>query len=206
MNKFIIRAYLRTPLIKQGYMTLDALLMAVLERGDVSDLIKCTDGLYCASAAFTVDEIGTEKAAFVASMRPELTPEWVDVIASNSKSGDVGIGDRRAREGGNVISTYEASLCRAVEWYGTGDKDAVLAALQDVKFVGKRRASGFGEVVRWEVEDGELDGIVGYLGEPLRPVPADRWTEGGDHVAVDTAWKPPYWAVGNRDRCYAPMD
>jgi CRISPR type IV-associated protein Csf3 len=103
-----------------------------------------------------------------------------------------------------VINSYDARVASSVVWYATGDKDAVLAVLRDVKFIGKRRASGYGEVIRWEAEDGELDGLVGYLNDPLRPVPADRWTEGGDQIAIDTAWKPPYWAIENRAKCYAP--
>ncbi len=205
MKPFVIRANLRTPVIFNGYMTLDALLMAELQRGDITDLIHCVDDLYFASAAVLESEAGKIKASFVASMRPELTPEWLDVIAPNSnKNTDVAIGDSRYREAGNVINSYDARVASSVVWYATGDKDAVLAVLRDVKFIGKRRASGYGEVIRWEAEDGELDGLVGYLNDPLRPVPADRWTEGGDQIAIDTAWKPPYWAIENRAKCYAP--
>lgn len=206
MTPFTIRAHLRTPVIKHGYLTLDALLMAELQRGDVDDMIKCVDGLYYASAAVLDDEFGSIKASFVASMRPERTPEWLDVIAPNSrKNTDVSIGDSRAREAGNVINAYNAKVCSAVVWYATGDRDAALAALQGVRFIGKRRAAGYGEVVRWETEDGDLDGLVGYLNDPLRPIPADRWTAGGDQIAIDTAWKPPYWAIENRAKCYAPV-
>lgn len=208
MHRFTLRAYLRSPVIRQGYLTLDALLMAELGRGDVSDLIRCDDGLYCASAAFMADEIAQQPAAFVASMRPERTPEWLDVILPNSTNAlghkDVGIGERRAREAGNVISTYTAKVAGAVEWYATGDKDAVLAALQGVCFIGKRRAAGYGEVVRWEADPGELDGLVGYLSEPLRPIPVVRWPHGGDHIAIDTAWRPAYWEIRNRAKCFAP--
>jgi hypothetical protein len=204
MTPFIIRAHLCTPVIFNGYMTLDALLMAELQRGDVSDLIKCVDDLYFASAAVLDDTSGSIKASFVASMRPQFTPEWLDVIQPNTKAGDVSIGDSRAREAGNVINAYDAKVAASVVWYATGNKDAVLEVLREVKFIGKRRASGYGEVSRWEVEDGELDGLVGYLSDPLRPIPADRWTEGGDQIAIDTAWKPPYWEIENRAKCYAP--
>lgn len=205
LEKFILRAYLKTPVIKNGYMTLDALLMAELAR-EVPDILKCEDGLYYASAAFLVDEAGSQKASFVASMRADRTPEWLDVISSNTKGGDVAIGDSRAREAGNVINSYDAKIARAVEWYATGHMADVIAALESVRFIGKRRSAGFGEVIRWEVERGDLDGLVGYLGEPLRPIPASRWTEGGDQIAIDTAWKPPYWEIGNRARCFAPME
>ncbi len=204
MNPFIVRARLRTPLIRNGYMTLDALLMAELQCGDVSHMVKCVDGLYYASAAVLADVTGNIKASFVASMRPDRTPEWLNVVAPNTKSGDLFIGDSRYREAGNVINAYDATVASAVVWYATGDKDAVLEVLQEVRFIGKRRAAGYGEVTCWEVEDGDLDGLTGYLAEPLRPIPVDRWTEGGDQIAIDTAWKPPYWAIENRAKCYAP--
>jgi 5-methylcytosine-specific restriction endonuclease McrA len=115
VKPFVIRANLRSPVIFNGYMTLDALLMAELQRGDVSDLIHCVDDLYFASAAVLESEAGKIKASFVASMRPELTPEWLDVIAPNSnKNTDVAIGDSRYREAGNVINSYDARVTDAV--------------------------------------------------------------------------------------------
>lgn len=205
LERFILRAYLRTPVIKNGYMTLDAVLMAELGR-EVTDILMCEDGLYYASAAFLVDDAGSQKAAFVASMRADRTPEWLGVIRGNTKNDDVAIGEARAREAGNVINSYDAKIACAVEWYATGQMATAKAALEGVRFIGKRRNAGFGEVIRWEAEQGNLDGLVGYFGEPLRPIPASRWTEGGDQIAIDTAWKPPYWEIGNRARCFAPME
>lgn len=154
MECFTLRAYLKTPVIRLGYMTLDALLMAELGRGDVGDLIRCEDDLYYASAAFLVGEVATQKAAFVASMRPERSPQWLDVIQPFAENAlgelDVGIGERGAREVGNVINDYPAKVAGAVEWYATGEREAVLKALQHVRFIGKRRAAGYGEVWRWE--------------------------------------------------------
>lgn len=204
MERFTLRAHLRSPIIQRGFGTLDALLMAVLGRGDVSELLRCEDGLYYASAGMPTDVVDKQRASFVASMRPERTPEWLDVIAPNTRQGDVQIGVARQREAGNVLNAYSAVVAQAVEWYATGDMPSVLQVVQDIPFIGKRRASGFGEVIRWEVESGELDGLVGYLGEPLRPIPTERWTEGGDWVPVEAAWKAPYWDVRNRTRCFVP--
>jgi hypothetical protein len=201
---FVLRAHLRSPVIQRGYSTLDALLMAVLGRGDVSDLLRCEDGLYYASAGFPVEVIDQALAAFVASMRPEHTPGWSQVIQGNTRGGDVQIGLTRQRQGGNVLNAYTAQVARAVEWYATGDLEAVLKAVRDVPFIGKRRSAGYGEVERWETEPGDLDGVVGYLGEPLRPVPTERWTAGGDWIPVEAAWKAPYWEVRNRTRCFVP--
>jgi hypothetical protein len=53
MEKFSLRAYVKTPVINRGQVTLDALLMAVRGCGDVSDLLQCVDGLYFASAGLS---------------------------------------------------------------------------------------------------------------------------------------------------------
>lgn len=204
MEQIIVTARLKTPVIRNGYMTLDALLMAELQTGDVSHLLKQVDGLYYASAAILDNEAGGITASFVASMRPQHTPQWIDMIKSNTKAGDVAIGDSRAREAGNVINAYAAQVADAVVWYAVGDKSAVLEIVRDIRFIGKRRASGFGEVARWSVEEGELDGLVGYADEPLRPVPVSMWTHGGNHVVMDCAWKPPYWRIENRSKCFVP--
>lgn len=214
MKRFTVRAHLRAPLIRRGYITLDALLMSVLQRGDVSDLLLCEDGLYFASAGM-IDGGLSQRAAFVASMRPEHSPHWLATIRPNThtaglpqtdqgRMNDLKIGLARQREAGNILSAYTATQTPHIEWYGTGEADAVLAAVRDVPFIGKRRTAGYGEVVRWEVEAGDLDGIVGHFGEPLRPVPVDRWRHGGDFVPMEAAWKAPYWEVRNRTCCYLP--
>ena len=221
MRPFVMRTELLTPVVIQGYLTLDALLMATLDTGDVSHLLKLEDGLYSASAAFLVDQGSIKhRAAFVASLRPEHTPEWRELIRPNTKNSnlpplmtdqeakgslnDLRIGLARQREGGNIINAYQAVSARSVEWYATGDADAVLEILKDLEFIGKRRSAGYGQVAGWVIDEGELDGITGYLGEPLRPLPVERWTHGGDWVPVEAAWKAPYWDVRNRTKCYVP--
>ena len=202
---FTLRAVLRSPYIARGHATLDALLMAVLQRGDVCDLIQCVDDLYYASGVIPVDSTGIYRAAFVASMRPDRSPEWLEVIKPNSRGGtDVAIGLSRQREAGAIVNAYTAVVCRAVEWHATGDMAAVLNVVREVRFIGKRRGSGFGEVEGWEAEPGELDGLVDFLGEPLRPIPFDRWTGGGDHPAMEAAWRAPYWNPAIRAKCIAP--
>ena len=204
MKPFTLRAHLRTPIIRRGFVTLDALLMATLGRGDITDLLQCEDGLYFASSGFAVDAAPVQNAAFVASMRAERTPEWLDLIKPRTRDGDLGIDPSRQREGGNIINSYQATYARAIEWYGTGHGDQVLEVVQGVAFIGKRRAAGYGEVSQWEIAAGDLDGVVGYAGEPLRPVPTERWTAGGAWIPVEAAWKAPYWEVRNRTRCFVP--
>jgi hypothetical protein len=105
----------------RGYLTLDALLMAQLATGDVSNLLKVDAQLYYASAAFLVDPYEEkQKASFVASMRPEHHPELRELIAPNTytpkappfqhkhrvggKLNDVAIGRTRRLEAGNILN------------------------------------------------------------------------------------------------------
>jgi hypothetical protein len=46
MIRFVLCARLKTPFIRQGFVTLDALPMAVMGRGDVSDMLHCENGLF----------------------------------------------------------------------------------------------------------------------------------------------------------------
>lgn len=215
MERFKLLARLITPTIRRGYLTLDALLMSQLERGDVSDLLHCEDGLYFASAGFAPSVGLKQRASFVASLRPERTTEWLDVIKPNtttpglpsvggSKLNDVKVGLARQREGGNILNRYEATVAPLIEWYGIGDPQAILDVVSNIPFIGKKRTSGYGEVIEWSVEQGELDGICGHFGEPLRPIPTERWVHGGDWIPVEAAWKAPYWEIRNRTKCYVP--
>jgi hypothetical protein len=220
VEKFSIRAHLETPIIFRGQVTLDALLMSVLGKSDVSHLLRCDEDLYFASAVILESTGLEQRAAFVASMRPEHTPEWRDLIRPNTKTegipatsipadmgrlNDVVIGVARQRTAGNILSGYWAKTTPFVEWHAIGDPEAVLNVLKDVPCIGKRRVAGYGEVDRWELSQSELDGVSGYMNEPLRPVPVERWVHGGDWIPVEAAWKAPYWEVRNRTKCYVPI-
>ena len=194
--------------------------MSVLGMGDVGHLLRCDDDLYFASAVIPESTGLEQRAAFVASMRPEHTPEWRDLIRPNTKTegipatsapadtgrlNDVVIGVARQRTAGNILSGYWAKTTPFVEWHAVGDPEAVLNVLKDVPCIGKRRVAGYGEVGRWELQQSELDGVSGYMNEPLRPVPVERWVHGGDWIPVEAAWKAPYWEVRNRTKCYVPI-
>lgn len=178
--------------------------MSSLCTGDVSHLLRCDDDLYYASSGFAVNAVATQKVSFVASMRPEHSTYWLDVIKTNTQDNDLRIGLTRQRESGNIINAYSATVVSAIEWYATGHMQPVLEAVQSIHFIGKKRTSGYGEVSQWEAEASDLDGLVGYGAEPLRPVPTERWTGSSNLIPVEAAWKAPYWEVKNRTRCFVP--
>jgi hypothetical protein len=204
MDRFVLRANLNAPLIARGWLTLDAFLMAVLVTDQVSHLVRCEDGLYYASAAFPGGPFSEMAAPFVASLRAEVTPEWSSYLKPNTNDGDVRVGLARQREGGNILNRYVARSVAFVEWYGEGNAQAILETVRSVPAIGKRRSAGYGEVLSWEVDAGDVDGICGAFGEPLRPVPIDRWEGDPNCLVVEAAWKGPYWDVRNRAKCAVP--
>lgn len=207
-KQFSVTAHLSAPFVTGGgYMTLDGLLAARLFE-DLQDIeaahdavpIRRNAGLAHASGAI-YEAVSVERIAFVAQLRAghALNP---DLIKKN-KSGAL---HRNVSDNAfcNVMNAYSLITAPAITWYGEGDPDQVERLLSDVQFIGKRRASGFGRVARWEFSEGDLDGIIGYAGEPLRPVPIDRFTGDDGGPVVDAAWRLPYWSPLNRAACYVP--
>lgn len=207
MNKTIkITATMKSPFIKTGHMTIDGILAAQLfdelndvEKAHASIPLKQTDGLFHASGAI-FEPFEKKRASFIAAFRETHSID-PDLIKKNKggllhKKFDSSLT--------NVMNSYPAYSAPEITWYAEGDIAEVERLLRPIQFLGKRRASGFGEVERWEIEDGELDGLVGYDGEPLRPTPIEMFTGDKSLPIVDAAWRPAYWNVLNRSACYAP--
>ena len=207
MEKIKVTAHLTAPVVTGGgYMTLDGLLAALLfdELQDVDSAhaaipVKHTNGLYHASAV-VMEPIDRGRIAFIASLRPQHSID-PDHIAKN-KRGEL----HRKFDTSltNVMNSYQMLTVPTATWYVEGDAERIQQLLAPVQFIGKRRASGFGRVARWEFEQDELDGIEGPFGEPLRPVPRDLFSGDKSLPVVDAAWRPAYWRVEHRAACYVP--
>lgn len=206
-HKIRVTAAMRSPFIRVGYMTLDGLLAAIRfdETGDIevahTDLpLAHTAGLWHASGAI-FEPIEKARTVFIAGLRPghSIDP---DLIKKNKygqlhKKFDTSLT--------NVMNTYSVFTAPTITWYAEGDGARIRQMLDSVQFIGKRRASGLGEVRHWVVEPDDLDGVVGPFGEPLRPVPVEMFTGDKSGPVVDAAWRPAYWNVENRAACFAPQ-
>ena len=212
MEKLKITAKMKTPFITGGgYMTFDALLAGILfdqlqdvEMAHSSVPIQCTDGLFHASAAF-YESIDQSRIAFVANLRADHSIS-LDQIQKN-KAGDGPhrkLGRTRTREFGAVMNSYDCHFAEQIEWYVDGNADEILKLIDPISFIGKRRASGFGEVDQWDIEKAELNGLTGILDEPLRPIPIEMFKGDPSSIKVDAAWRPAYWHPDNRAICFAP--
>lgn len=186
----------------RGQLTLDALLASALfdRTGNVQQAIegvpiRCDDRLFWASRAY-FDEWPVTPLAMVQSMKPDDI--WLD--PANLKKNKHGALHRKFESMPDaILNTYEAVTSTSIHWYCTGDQDAILDLLQDITHIGKKRTA---LVLNWELETGDLDGLHGYLDEPIRPVPIDRWDGDRSGVVVDAAWAPAYWDVRNRTACF----
>ena len=211
MEKLTITAHMKTPFITGGgYMTFDALLAGILfdqlqdvEAAHSSVPVKCTDGLFHASAAM-YEPLDQSRVAFVANMRAEHSLD-ADLFP-RKKNGAIHkkIGRHRRRDFGMVMNSYDSVQVESLEWHVEGDNEEIFKLINPISFIGKRRASGFGEVDRWSIEPSELDGLTGFLDEPMRPIPIERFKGDTASLKVDAAWRPAYWHPANRAICYAP--
>ena len=203
MDKLRITATLSGPLITGGgYLTLDALLASAvygltqsIDQAHNHLPLKQVDGLYHASAA-VYEPLATGKVAIVQSMRPDdvwLDHRWL----KKNKQGAVHT--KFSNLSDNILNTYKTLTMPSMTWYCEGDADRIRSLLAHLPMIGKKRAC---LVTRWEVEDGELDGVHGYADEPLRPVPVALWDGVQSGPVVDAAWRPAYWDAAGRTACF----
>jgi hypothetical protein len=211
MEKLTITAHMKTPFITGGgYMTFDALLAGILfdqlqdvEAAHSSVPIRCTDGLFHASAAM-YEPLDQSRVAFVANMRADHSLD-ADLFPRKKNGASYRkVGRLRRRDFGAVMNSYDSVQVESLEWHVEGDNEEIFKLINPISFIGKRRASGFGEVDRWSIEPSELDGLTGFLDEPMRPIPIERFKGDTASLKVDAAWRPAYWHPANRAICYAP--
>lgn len=212
MKKFALTVKLKSPMVTGGgYMTLDGLLAAILF-DDNSDIdyahsaipLKNTDGLWHGSAAIYESQ-SKGKQVFVANLRAMHDLD-IEMVARN-KQGKThkSMGLARRRDFGAVLNTYQLITTPEITWYGEGDIEQVETLISSISFIGKRRANGYGEIDRFSIDESELDGVLGYLNEPLRPIPDHMYHGDKSALRADAAWRPAYWHPDNRAICYVPQ-
>ena len=103
------------------------------------------------------------------------------------------------------------SVCASVSWQAVGDPQAIRALLDPVRTIGKKRSSGEGHVLAWEVEQVEVDGFTaGHLhadGSLGRPCPAPCRQQAGqvaDGGLGRAGLRPPYMHPGRQQELWLP--
>ena len=208
MEPLKITAKLLSPIITgaSAYMTLDGILGSVLfdqlqdvDQAHASIPIKQTNSLFHASAMI-VEPIAEGKTAFIAGLYAthSIDPDLIKKNKKNQIHANVFTSTFT-----NVMNSYRTITAPDATWYVVGDSERIKALLNDVQFIGKRRASGFGRVQSWTIESADTDGLLSF-DQPLRPIPVPMFKGDKSLPIVDAAWRPAYWNLNNRAPCYAP--
>lgn len=130
---------------------------------------------------------------------------WVNrrfPVAEAQAFGDAKL--RRIQITGGPCKSYRLPLHTAwaandvLTWWVVGNASEIRALLGLVRYLGKRRAVGYGRVARWDVEPCEAWPGFPVLqdGQPLRPLPPD-WP---GLVATGTAYHPLSYPYDKRNR------
>jgi hypothetical protein len=208
MENFVVRAELGSTVIVRDWLTLDALLAALIfeqtrdiNRAHSEIPLANTGGVWHGSAALFEDSRPAH-VPFTAALRADhdLDPSK---IGRNRDGNLPTVGTKRRREFGNLLNVYQAKAARAIWWHGRGDVDKVGRLLRDVASVGKKRRSGYGAATDWDIGTGGSGGLM-HDGRPMRPVPSGVWTGEPDAIIGDDAWRPAYWDAKNRTACAVP--
>lgn len=162
-------------------------------------LEKIGERCYAASAAFLPPE---------AAMYPTLLVRCADWKSAMARYGcpetayDVAAGWRQAhREPYWLLSTPY------VDFYYRGDNQGVtglLSIIFQIRFLGGKRAAGYGQIRKIELKEKAADWSVWRDGRPTRPVPVKIAGERKDLTPEWTTYYPPYWAAANNAWCYTP--
>ncbi|MDA7755428.1 hypothetical protein N8933_10505 [Pseudomonadales bacterium] len=211
MERLTITAHMKTPFITGGgYMTFDALLAGILfdqlqdvEAAHSSVPIKCTDGLFHASAAM-YEPYDQSKVTFVANLRAKHNLDSNLIMKNKNGSTHSRINESKRQKYGLVLNSYDCVNTERIEWYVEGDSEQIKRLVEPISFIGKRRASGYGEIDSWSFDESELNGLLGYLDEPLRPIPEEMYLGDTKAVRAEAGWKPAYWHPKNRAICFIP--
>lgn len=134
--------------------------------------------------------------------RFDAAPEYSDTIDFGKKTAKVVI------ENGNYKAYHQrlpTMTVRALSWYVLGDASLIDLLVQDVRFLGKKRAYGYGEVLRWEMREMREDCSTWKDNRLMRPLPAyglrdtQSWEEPPNFQQI--AYRTPAWHVANQALC-----
>lgn len=100
----------------------------------------------------------------------------------------------------DVMMAAPVLVCQALQWRAVGDPDETLRLLSPMRFIGRRHATGEGQVLSWSVETVVADPFLWAHtdGDDLvRPVPvACAQTAGVPYRLGWYALRPPSWHPG----------
>jgi CRISPR type IV-associated protein Csf3 len=218
---FVVSFHLKTPVILQQANLAGLLAAVIAARTDSWDrahseipLLR-TSKVWHGSDLFFVGPGVRSSAPFVRAVRPGDTLT-VDMVAPGRGGKHARIDTVRGPMK-NLLNHYPTVSVERVMTYGCGDIDAVQDLLSDVRGIGKKRNSGYGElatttngkpwidVVKIDAPNQKNFGLLSRDGGAARSLPLTLWTslssvppESAPRTTTEmSAWDMPKWLVEN---------
>lgn len=211
-----IRAHLRTPVITDRWLPLDAVLLYQSARQTLGDQSATIPG------ATTGGE--RKKIRVPIGMEYDGTPNWYYKCSwaqwpehtiegndhwnkrfDNSLAYLIDFGKRRGKIDNNsgahkayhIPVFYRSALF--IDWYCVGDKKDINKLLSVTTHLGKKTVQGWGRISKWEVESIPNDISVWNNGKLMRGIPMSLAGEKADghHIALYGV-RPSYWRKENQ--------
>jgi len=202
-----IEAILQSPIVLYDPLFLDSLLtLAVHIRGgryespmNYEDIVyvdipieKYKD-VWCASAGMFWSRESKEV------WHKKFASEYEDMIdfAGNKEAIETGNGPYRAYAMPLIVSSTSK-----VVWFARGDKEEVKKLLPYITALGKKRAIGYGMILKWKITEIEQDRSITMPGGVARHIPVEY----GDYPNSkrNVSYRPPYWDRRYFTECYIP--
>lgn len=190
-----IRAYLQTPIISDQYLPIDGIMFnhfirdifgpKVVTHARKSDVALYSgknlpflkrntnedDWYYACSFAVWPSETARDTIEYAKRFDTTLAVDYVDFGKKSAK-----VDTARGSFKNYFVKEYTFNA-PYVDWYCRGDKEAIEKLLAFCTHVGKKSSQGFGAVLRWEVEETELDWYKNdNAGRLMRAIPSHKGT------------------------------
>lgn len=211
MEPLQIRAWLRTPVVADRWLPLDALLLYQAHRAALGPQIVTLPGEYsqrgistlplaiehpgrknwyyrCSWAQWSHDVEGTDY------WNKRFDSQFADLVDFDGRRGKVII-EQGAYKAYHMPVFYRAALW--ICWYCVGDRAEIEHLLCTVTHLGKKRSQGWGRVASWDVQPWPEDWSVWKEGQLVRGVPIEDAGPGG-HNLLYYGIRPSYWHRNNQ--------
>jgi len=209
MENLKISFFLDSPLLIGRFSTIDSILVNLyvkrhfgknieIEKLYDFDFIEKYEDGYCGSIWFVEknDLVSLENRCIV--KKPEY--EYLNEHRANKIEYTIGSGEFKAY---NIW--YELLKTPKIYFYVRGKKKIIEDLLQDLKFLGKKTAVGYGQVSSFMVETIADDKSM-FLDEntPARPISVKNYPPLKNTRIAYYNNKVPYWANWTKEACYMP--
>lgn len=207
-----ITAHLRTPVVADRWLPLDAILLYQISRQRLGPQVATLPGGEPASEAISMPlAIHGKPHWYYACSWAQPQPWWLaegrDHWNKRFDTGFAHLVDFRRRRGKVIIEQgrYKAyhmpifyRVAIRINWYCIGDKREIEQLLSTVTHLGKKRSQGWGRVIKWEIESWPHDWSVWRDGRLTRGVPPQDVEGKGSFNLLHYGLRPSYYRKQNQ--------